>query len=202
MRHVGYSSVENFKNRLVRWWKYKAYGVDGLAPLLQTYPPALVIETLKKYGASIGSGSILYSPLVIHNCSPEQGHHYSNLVIGKSCYIGRDVFLDLTCPITFEDYTTISMRTTIITHTHDGNRVPSESVIASSSGAVTIEHGAYIGTGATILEGVTIGAKAIVGAGTVVIHSIPSGVVAVGVPARVVRKNSAFLNPFLSEDRN
>ena len=45
----------------------------------------------------------------------------------------------------------------------------------------------WIGAGATILRGVTIGARSIVGAGAVVTRSIPPDSVAVGVPARVIQ---------------
>ncbi len=52
---------------------------------------------------------------------------------------------------------------------------------------MVIGFGADIGTNATILPGVHVGANAIVGAGAVVNHDIPEYAVAVGVPAKVLR---------------
>ncbi len=52
----------------------------------------------------------------------------------------------------------------------------------------TIRRGASIGAGAVILPGVTVGERAMVGAGAVVIEDVPSDVVVVGNPARVVRR--------------
>jgi maltose O-acetyltransferase len=52
---------------------------------------------------------------------------------------------------------------------------------------VEIGDNVWIGTGARILPGVSIGANTIVGAGSVVTRSIPKGVVAAGVPAKVIR---------------
>jgi maltose O-acetyltransferase len=52
---------------------------------------------------------------------------------------------------------------------------------------VRIGDNVWIGTGVRILPGVSIGANTVVGAGSVVTRSLPSGVVAVGVPASVVR---------------
>jgi acetyltransferase-like isoleucine patch superfamily enzyme len=46
----------------------------------------------------------------------------------------------------------------------------------------------FIGEGAKILKGVTVGAHSIVGAGSVVTSSIPEGVIAAGNPARVIRE--------------
>ncbi len=46
----------------------------------------------------------------------------------------------------------------------------------------------FVGDGARILKGVTIGADSVVGAGSVVTRSIPAGVIAAGNPARVVRE--------------
>ena len=52
---------------------------------------------------------------------------------------------------------------------------------------VLIKRGAWIGAGATILPGVTIGKYAIVGAASVVTHDVPDFAVAVGNPAKVIR---------------
>jgi UDP-2-acetamido-3-amino-2,3-dideoxy-glucuronate N-acetyltransferase len=49
-----------------------------------------------------------------------------------------------------------------------------------------VENGASIGANATILPGLTIGARAMVGAGSVVTHDVPAGAIVTGNPARVV----------------
>lgn len=53
-----------------------------------------------------------------------------------------------------------------------------------------VKRGASIGSGATILCGVTIGERAIVGAGAVVTHDVPPDAIVAGVPARVMRRIS------------
>jgi acetyltransferase-like isoleucine patch superfamily enzyme len=50
-----------------------------------------------------------------------------------------------------------------------------------------VEKGASIGSNATILCGVVVGANAIVGAGAVVTKDVPSNAIVVGNPARIVR---------------
>ncbi len=54
-------------------------------------------------------------------------------------------------------------------------------------GAVELGENVFIGDGALILKGVSIGADSVIGAGSVVTSSIPSGVIAAGNPARVLR---------------
>lgn len=55
-------------------------------------------------------------------------------------------------------------------------------------GKVSIGRATWIGIGAVVKDRVKIGAGTIVGAGAVVVSDIPDGVVAYGVPARVVRQ--------------
>jgi acetyltransferase-like isoleucine patch superfamily enzyme len=51
-----------------------------------------------------------------------------------------------------------------------------------------VRRGASIGTGATILGGLEIGARAIVGAGAVVTRDVPADAVVAGNPARILRR--------------
>jgi UDP-N-acetylbacillosamine N-acetyltransferase len=55
-------------------------------------------------------------------------------------------------------------------------------------GKVSVGRAAWVGIGAAVKDHVSIGAGAIIGAGAVVIDDIPEGVVAYGVPARVINK--------------
>jgi len=52
---------------------------------------------------------------------------------------------------------------------------------------IVIEDGAWLAARVTILPGTRIGAKAVIAAGSVVVGDIPPGVVAGGIPARVLR---------------
>lgn len=59
---------------------------------------------------------------------------------------------------------------------------------ATICGDVRLGEGCSIGAGATVLEKRTIGAWTIVGAGAVVTTDLPEGVTAVGVPARIIKR--------------
>lgn len=60
---------------------------------------------------------------------------------------------------------------------------------AHLSGCVAVGDFSFLGTGCTILPRVKIGKNSIIGAGAVVTKDVPDNVVAVGTPAKVVRKN-------------
>lgn len=68
-----------------------------------------------------------------------------------------------------------------------------------SRGGIVIGDEAWLGVGVIVLDGVRIGAGAVVGAGSVVVHDVPDGAVAQGVPARVVMLRSELAPGMLSE---
>ena len=68
-----------------------------------------------------------------------------------------------------------------------------------SRGGIVIGDEAWLGVGVIVLDGVRIGTGAVVGAGSVVVHDVPDGAVAQGVPARVVMLRSELASSTLSE---
>lgn len=59
---------------------------------------------------------------------------------------------------------------------------------ATLCGDVQLGEGCYIGAGATVIEKVKIGAWTVVGAGAIVTQDLPDGVTAVGIPARIIKR--------------
>ena len=66
--------------------------------------------------------------------------------------------------------------------------VYSVSTIDNTSGEVILKTNCKIGSHSTVLPGVTIGKNSIIGAHSLVNTNIPSNVIAVGVPAKVIKK--------------
>lgn len=58
----------------------------------------------------------------------------------------------------------------------------------STSAPITLEDDVWLGARVTVIGGVTIGKGAVIGAGSVVTRDIPAGVVAAGVPCKVIRR--------------
>ena len=162
---------------------YKVWGIEAINRVLLNCNPFYIRYLLTRFGATVESDCDINSPLIINY--PLE--NYTHLKIGHQCHLGKEVLLDLCDYIYIENNVTISMRTMIITHIDVGQSPLQHDVYPSQNAPVTIRHGAYIGAGATILRGVTIGEYAIIGAGSVVLNDIPSRCVAVGVPARVLK---------------
>lgn len=118
--------------------------------------------------------------------------------IGRDVFIGIDTWLDDQFPelITIEDLVTISFRVTIIVH--DDARMPDGITAKRGLGTVAPVHlkrGCYIGAGAMILPGITIGEDSVVAAGSVVTRDVADGTVVAGVPARPLRTTSDLSSP-------
>lgn len=88
--------------------------------------------------------------------------------------------------VTLGDRVSIAPRVTLVTSSHPNNsRI--RPVAPVQRGPVVIESDAWIGAGAVILPGVTVGRGAIVGANAVVTADVPPLHVVVGQPAKTVQ---------------
>lgn len=114
--------------------------------------------------------------------------------IGKNVYIGLHTSIDNAYPefVYIEDNASIAESVQIIAHS---NPYPHfQNVVESSVAPIVIKNGAWIGSGAIILRGVTIGEKAIIAAGTVVDRDVPDCTLVKGNPMKTVAEFTALLN--------
>lgn len=162
----------------------RIYGGEGINVPLMVMPTRFIASTLRRYGASIGENVRFRAPLVIYNSAVDGRPYFANLMVGDNCFIGRDCFFDLQAAVTLENNVTISHRIMILTHTDAGESPLGNDRLPPSQAPVTVRSGAYIGAGATILQGVEVGSCAIVAAGAVVRESVPAHTAVGGVPAR------------------
>jgi acetyltransferase-like isoleucine patch superfamily enzyme len=111
--------------------------------------------------------------------------------IGKNCHFSPYVLIDLLHPelITIENNVTIASNSMIFAHVN-----PTTNEFLKNHGyprtikPVVIKNGAIVSVGCIIIAGVTIGENSIVGAGSVVSQDIPDFCIAVGNPARVIKR--------------
>lgn len=111
---------------------------------------------------------------------------------GTRISIGAGTFVNVGCvmldgaPIRIGDACQLATRVQLLTATH-----PVEPAARrdgwESAAPITLGDNVWLGGGVIVCPGVTIGDDTVVGAGAVVTRDLPAGVVAVGVPARVMR---------------
>jgi maltose O-acetyltransferase len=109
-----------------------------------------------------------------------------NIAIGKKTFINYDcVFLDCN-KITIGDEVQIAPGVHIHTATHPLDPQQRRSGLERAL-PVAIADGVWLGAGAIICPGITIGENTVIGAGAVVTRDLPPNVLAVGNPCRVIR---------------
>jgi UDP-2-acetamido-3-amino-2,3-dideoxy-glucuronate N-acetyltransferase len=130
------------------------------------------------YGCEIGDGSKIGSFVEI-----QKGAR-----IGRHCKISSHTFI---CEgVTVEDEVFIGHGVQFINDKYPRAVTEGGALQTEADWQVEpthVERGASIGTGATILGNVRIGARAVVGAGAVVTRDVPPGAIVAGNPARVIR---------------
>jgi acetyltransferase-like isoleucine patch superfamily enzyme len=109
---------------------------------------------------------------------------------GKNLNIGKNVFINFNCTflalggITIQDNVQIGPEVKLLSEGHPLDPALRQSLVP---GKIHIKQNAWIGAGATILPGVTIGENAVVAAGAVVTKDVPANAVVAGIPARVIK---------------
>ena len=100
------------------------------------------------------------------------------LKLGYKTDIGAFTYINAKYGVTIEDDVQIGSHCSVY----------SVSTIDNTSGEVILKTNCKIGSHSTVLPGVTIGKNSIIGAHSLVNTNIPSNVIAVGVPAKVIKK--------------
>lgn len=117
-------------------------------------------------------------------------HRARGVKIGKHVFIGPNTHIDLIYPelVTIEDYVSMGY-SMIFAHSNPTCSIEiKKHYYPREVAPVVIKRGAWIAAGAIILCGVTIGKNSIVGAGSVVTRDVEPYSVAVGIPAKEVKK--------------
>lgn len=140
----------------------------------------------------IGSGTIIGSHVALSaGVSPEHQLARDTVVsIGDRCLIGRGSGIVGHESITIGDdvFTGHHVYVTDANHGYEDLDVPIGRQFSGPK-PVVIGPGSWLGHGSVVLPGAHIGAHVVIGAGSVVTGEIPDHSVAVGVPARVVRRH-------------
>lgn len=114
-----------------------------------------------------------------------------SIVVGQNCTINPFAIVYGQGGVRIGDNVLIAAHAVVVSsnHKHDNVEVPIREQGLSAKGIV-IENDVWIGAGAKILDGVTIGQGSIIGAGSVVTKSVDSYSVYGGVPAKLIRRRN------------
>ena len=125
---------------------------------------------------------------------------------GAHVYLGDNVYANFSLTLVDDaniyigDNVMLAPNVTIATAGHPVN-VELRSKLMQFNADVHIEKNVWVGAGAVILPGVTIGENSVIGAGSVVTKDIPANVVAVGNPCRVIRQIGEKDNEYYFRDK-
>ena len=110
----------------------------------------------------------------------------SNILLGQRVFFNFNCIVLDVCQVEIGDFTLFGPAVQLYTATHPMN---AELRRRQESGKpICIGSDVWVGGGAIICPGVTIGSKSVIGAGSVVTRDIPDGVFAAGNPCRVLRE--------------
>lgn len=195
--------IERISERTDRW-KIKGYIDDNSTGIVNDYP---VVDTVdgfvhahesagERVAVALAIGNSKVRRKVVEKMSGCEYFEFPNLIdpsvlmservalgVGNIICAGNILTVNIQCG----NFNIINLDCTI------GHDVFMENFVTlypgvNVSGAVKIGECTEIGTGAHIIQGLSIGQESIVGAGSVVIRDIPACVTAVGNPAHVIKR--------------
>ena len=147
---------------------------NGAAPAAWDERDALLREMLRH----VGEGVVVRPPFFCE---------YGNIRIGDRTFVNVDAIVLDVAPVSIGSACQIATRVQLLTATHPIDPEP-RSKGWEYAEPITIADNVWLGGGVIVCPGVTIGQDTVVGAGSVVTKDLPAGVVAAGVPARVLRE--------------
>lgn len=165
---------------------------------------SLLRQAISK-GGSLGSHSMLRNSQYVHlghnvkiadyfriECYSEYlGQHLSpKLTIGDGSNIGPDFTALVADDITIGARNLFAGGVILVSENHGINPIGSDCYQKESltTGAINIGNGCWLGQNVVVLPGVTIGERSIIGANAVVSNDIPPYSIAVGMPAKVIKR--------------
>jgi acetyltransferase-like isoleucine patch superfamily enzyme len=143
-----------------------------------------VLEALDSGRLVVGEGTLL-EPGCWLTLSPE-----ARISIGEGCFLNRNTMLAALDQIEIGDHVMFANNCFVgdADHRFDDPDKPVTLQGFTSQGPVRIGSNSWFGVNCVVTSGVTIGERCVIGANSVVIGDLPPGVIAAGIPAKVIRE--------------
>jgi acetyltransferase-like isoleucine patch superfamily enzyme len=154
--------------------------------ILILHIPSCIVRAklLRLFGSKIGKGCKIEQVVLLNY----DGGNLENLILGEKVYIGAGTILDIKNKINIGDSTKIAAGCNFSTHVDCGEENSISSLYPKREEMITIGRNSWIGLSVTILCGISIGEGVIVGAGSLVDKDLPSHVLALGLPVKIIKQ--------------
>jgi maltose O-acetyltransferase len=123
----------------------------------------------------------------VHVRPPFFCEYGTRVSIGAGTFFNYDCLMLDVAPVTIGAACQVASRVQFLTATHPIDPEPRR-IGWESAAPIVLGDNVWLSGGVAVCPGVTIGDHTVVGAGAVVTRDLPAGVVAMGVPARVLRE--------------
>jgi acetyltransferase-like isoleucine patch superfamily enzyme len=147
------------------------------------------VDIRSPHRLKLGKNVILETGVVLHCGGFDWSGGGGGIALGDDCFVGPNCVLFGAGGISLGAKSMLSPGVVIASHGHryDRPEMPMRD-LPSEFKPVVLEENVWVGSNATILFGVTIGAGSVIGAGAVVTKDVPPRSVALGTPARVAKQ--------------
>lgn len=184
-----FSPLSRALNTLEFYWVCLAGGIFGISWVigyLRNPNPLISVRVMRYFGASIGEKATIKRSLFLDNVYEDENskNDFSNIEIGKNCYIGDCVYFDLSNKVTLQDNVVVSGRVSFITHA-DCNR---SKVLSKSFPrkclSIEVGCGTWIGFSSIVLAGTWIGENSVLASNSLACKSLEGETLYAGSPAK------------------
>jgi len=163
---------------------------------------SLIIKPLNISGKNISIGkNVLIQHKSWIECNPLTGEKNPELIINDGCTIGHFNEIYATKSILLDKNVLTADRVYISDNLHgyENPNIPILKQPIKQNGTVRIGEGSWLGVGVAVI-GANIGKHCVIGANAVVTHDIPDYSVAVGIPAKVIKRYNPQTNQWEKTD--
>lgn len=169
-------------HRRMRRWRIDRHAAGG-GFFIRHPVEGEVLEALEEGRLRIGAQTLL-EPGCWLTLAPE-----ARIEIGEGCFLNRNTMLAAYREIAIGDHVMFANGCFVgdADHRFDDPRTPVTQQGFTSKGPVRIGSNCWFGVNCVVTSGVTIGDRCVIGANSVVTEDLPSGTIAAGAPASVIK---------------
>jgi putative colanic acid biosynthesis acetyltransferase WcaF len=167
----------------------KLFGISVVVRYLRNPNPQITVKLLRSFGCTIGEKTTFKRSLLLDNVYEDENSagNFQHLIIGDNCYIGDNVYFDLSNKIILRDNVLIAGKVSFVTHADCNRSDYLVKYFPRKCQQIEVGQGSGIGFDATILAGVNIGANSLISAKSLVRSDVESQALYAGIPAKKIK---------------